>query len=157
MPSTKPPVARNSRPNINPVLECADAMFRASIEACRQHERVGRLIEKGGSDEELTAVAKLCDLCQQQLTARTGEYETAAAAGQGKIDESIWHAANATWHASRDYARRHQSCDAVADKLSKHSSEKFGELHLEYELEASSVLALRQAIAAYKKVRPEAE
>jgi hypothetical protein len=139
------------------VLDSADAMFRAAIEACRQHERVGRLLEKSGSDAELLAVAKLCDLCQQHLAARKDEYETAAAAGQGKLDDAPWHGANALWHASRDYARRHQSCDAVTAKLSNHSLEKFGELHLEYELEASSVLALRQAIAAYKKLRPEAE
>ena len=32
----------------------------------------------------------------------------------------------------------------------------FSDIHLEYELEASSLLALKQAVGVYAKLRPEA-
>jgi phosphoribosyl-ATP pyrophosphohydrolase len=139
------------------VIDSADAMLRAAVESCRQHERVGRLIEKQCSDEELASVAELCDICSRHLGDRTTAYETAAAAGKGKNDDAIWHAANTLWHSSREYSRRHQSCDSISTKLKSKSEEAFGALTMEYELEASAVLALRQTIAAYRKLRPDAE
>ena len=45
----------------------------------------------------------------------------------------------------------------MTTKLSKHSSDELGALALEYELDASALLALRQAIAAYRKLQPDAE
>ena len=102
-------------------------------------------------------MAELATICNKQLAARTSAYETAAAVGKGDADDATWHAANVLWHASREYARRQASCDTISAKLSKHSSDKFGELHLEYELEASAILALRQSIASYRKLRPTVE
>ncbi|MFI5245082.1 MAG: hypothetical protein ACHQQR_07655, partial [Gemmatimonadales bacterium] len=75
----------------------------------------------------------------------------------GKTPDDFWRAANTLWHASREYARRHRSCDSLTMKRSKHSSDKLGEITLEYELEASALLALRQAIAAYRKLQPGVE
>jgi hypothetical protein len=157
MPSAKASAPRDSRPAVNPVLENADALLRAAVESSRQHERVGRLIEKGCADDELQSVAELCDACNRHLGIRTTAYETVAAAGKGKTDDAVWHSANTLWQASREYSRRHQSCDAISSKLSRKGQETFGELHVEYELEASALLALRQAIAAYRRLRPEAE
>jgi hypothetical protein len=157
MPPTKSPASRSSRPVTNPAIDAADGLLRSAVEACRQHERVGRLIELGCADEELQEVAELATICNKQLATRTAGYETAAAVGKGDADDTTWHAANVLWHASREYARRQASCDSVSTKLSKHSSDKFGELHLEYELEASAILALRQSIAAYRKLRPSVE
>jgi hypothetical protein len=148
---------REEKPAPPSVEGTADALLRASLEACRQHERVGRLIDKGSGDDELRASAALCELADGHLAARTAAYEAVAAAGKGTTSDDFWRAANTLWHASREYARRHHSCDSVSTKLSKHSSDKLGELAMEYELEASSLLALRQAIAAYRKLRPEAE
>ena len=157
MTPTKVPAARPSRPVVNPVIDSADAMLRAAVESCRQHERVGRLIEKQCSDEELASVAELCDMCSRHLGERTAAYEAAAAAGKGKNDDGIWHAANTLWHASREYSRRHHSGDSISAKLKSKNEVAFGALTMEYELEASTVLALRQTIAAYRKLRPEAE
>ena len=157
MTPPKAPAARPSRPVVNPVIDNADALLRSAVESCRQHERVGRLIEKQCSDEELASVAELCDICSKHLDNRTAAYEGAAAAGKGKNDEAIWHAANTLWHASREYSRRHHSCDAISAKFKNKNEEAFGALTMEYELEASAVLALRQTIAAYRKLRPEAE
>lgn len=140
-------------------LSAADALYRAADEASRQHERVARLIDKHCADDELQDAAQICDLCYRQLAVRTSGYEATAASGKGKgsTDEATWHAANTLWHASREYARRQHSCDAVHAKMSRHSSGQLGQLTMEYELEASALLALRHALAAFHKARPEAD
>jgi hypothetical protein len=140
-------------------LSAADALYRAADEASRQHERVARLIDKHCADDELQDAALVCDLCYRQLAARTAGYEATASSGKGKgtADEAIWHAANTLWHSSREYARRHHSCDAIHVKTNRHSSDHLGELTMEYELEASALLALRHALAGFRKARPEAD
>jgi hypothetical protein len=157
MTPSKASAARPSRPVVNPVIDSADTLLRAAVESCRQHERVGRLIEKQCQDEELASVAELCDMCNKHLGDRTVAYEAAAAAGKGKNDDAIWHAANTLWHASREYSRRHHAGDSISAKFKSKNEEAFGALTMEYELEASAVLALRQTIAAYRKLRPDAE
>ena len=67
MTQTKAPAVRPSRPVVNPVIDSADALLRSAVESCRQHERVGRLIEKQCSDEELASVAELCDICNKPM------------------------------------------------------------------------------------------
>ncbi|MCX5768050.1 MAG: hypothetical protein NTZ43_12600 [Gemmatimonadetes bacterium] len=139
------------------LLASADALLRAALEACRQHERVSRLLEKHCADDELRDAAMLCELSAAHLTGRLKEYEAAASEGRGACDETLWHVANTLWHASREYQRRAQSGDAAALHLSRHNPERMGELHLEFEFAASAVLAVRQAIAAYRKLRTDAE
>jgi hypothetical protein len=141
----------------NPLADAADALFRSAIEACRQHERVARCSGRGCSEDELTEMAELCDLGHRHLAARTDAWEKAAGEGQGKSDDAFWHATNALWHASREYARRHRSCDAMTTKVSRRSTDALGALTLEYELEASALLALRHAVAGYRKLRVDAE
>lgn len=139
------------------LLASADALMRAAVEACRQHERVSRLLHKHCADGELSDAVLLCELSSAHLGARMSDYEAAAATGRSACDEALWHVANTLWHASREYHRRRQSGDAASLKLGKHTPDTMGELHLEYEFAASAVLALRQAIAAYRKLRPDAE
>jgi hypothetical protein len=141
----------------NPISEAADALFRAAIEAGRQHERVARCSGRGCCDDELSEMAELCELGHRHLAARTDAWETAAAEGQGKRDDTFWHATNSLWHASREYSRRHSSCDALTSKASRRSTDALGALTLEYELEASALLALNHAVTAYRKVRSDAE
>ena len=115
------------------------------------------LLEKASDDAEVHDAAAACELSQQQLLQRTTAYEAAAGAGQGATADALWHATNTLWHASREYARRHQSCEeTAAARMTNHSSEKLGELTMEYELAASALLGLRQAIDSYRKLRPEA-
>lgn len=139
------------------LLSSADALLRAAVEACRQHEHVARLLDKHCADTELSDAVELCEVSAQHLGKRVAEYEASAASGKSACDETVWHTANTLWHASREYHRRRLSGDAASAKLGKHTPDTMGELHLEYELAASSVLALRQAIAAYRKLRPDAE
>ena len=102
-------------------------------------------------------MAELCELGHRQLAARTDAWERAAAEGQGKTDDAFWHAANALWHASREFARRHHSCDALTTKVSRRSTDTLGALTLEYELEASALLALSHAVAGYRRQRSDVE
>jgi hypothetical protein len=141
----------------SPLAHAADALFRAAIEACRQHERVARCSGRGCTDDELKEMAELCELGHRHLAARTAAWEKAATEGQGKADDAFWHAANTLWHASREYARRHHSCDALTTKITRRSTDALGALTLEYELEASALLALSHAVAGYRKLRTDAE
>jgi hypothetical protein len=156
MPPAKAGAPRSTEP-VSPLTEAADALFRAAIEACRQHERVARCSGRGCSDGELKEMAELCELGHQHLAARTAAWEQAAADGQGKSEDAFWHSANTLWHASREYARRHHSCDALNTKVSRRSTDALGALTLEYELEASALLALSHAVAGYRKLRTDAE
>ena len=144
-------------PSMPAVNASADALLRASVEACRQHERVSILLEKACDEAEVHDAAAACELSQQQLLQRTAAYEAAAGGGQGATADVLWHVSNTLWHASREYARRHESCEETASaRMTSHSSEKLGELTMEYELAASALLALRQAIDNYRKLRPDA-
>lgn len=157
MPSQRKPAVRTApRPRSAAKLlgDAGDALFRAAMEACRQHERVARLIDEQCAEDELLDAAAVCDLCVRQLTARTAGYALAAAAGRGKADDAFWHAANLLWHASREYVRRYASFEAPGARRQKHSSDALGALTMEYELAASALLALRQAISRYRKARP---
>jgi hypothetical protein len=144
-------------PQASPLTDVADALFRSAIEACRQHERVARCSGRGCTEDELTEMAELCELGHRHLAARTVAWEKAAGEGPHNRDDAYWHAANTLWHASREYARRHNSCDALTTKVSRRSTDALGLLTLEYELEASALLALNHAVSGYRKLRSDAE
>jgi hypothetical protein len=48
------------------------------------------------------------------------------------------------------------SDDGASRRSTKHDPETLADLVVQYDLEASALLALRQAADAYRKVRPEA-
>jgi hypothetical protein len=134
----------------------ADSLYRAAIECCRQHDRSAKLF--GSSDPELEHkhADALCAMCDGSLAELAADYEKAAAQVHPTKDEAWWHKANALWHASREYVRRHAGCDALAKSMSsKHSASELAAMQMEYELEASALLALRHAADAYRKTRPE--
>jgi len=158
MPTTRRPAAPDAAPSdpIAIVRARADALYRAAIECCRQHDRAAKLF--GSSDPELEHkhADALCAMCDGSLAELSQAYESAAAHAQPGGDTDWWHKANALWHASREYARRHAGCDALSKRLSsRHSPEQLATMQMEYELEASALLALRHAADAYRKTRPE--
>jgi hypothetical protein len=134
----------------------ADALYRAAIECCRQHDRAAKLHGAPAEPElEHKHMDALCAMCDGSLSEMSEAYEAAARDVHPDRDEAWWHKANNLWHASREYAGHHDGCDALNKKLAaKHSPEQLGTLHLEYELEASALLALRHAAEAYGKTRP---
>ena len=133
----------------------ADALYRGAIECCRQHNRSARLSNTEEPELEHRHLDALCKMCDGSLAELVADYTDAAAHEHPDRDEAWWHKANALWHASREYARKHASCDELARSLStKPSAEKLKAMQMEYELEASALLALRHAADAYFKTRP---
>src|SRR3989304_4672750 len=110
---------RDTPPPAFPLHVAGAALLPAALEACRQHERVAPLIEKGCAEAELREAAAVCELSDHHLAARTKDYEAVAAVGKGTTPDDFWRAANTLWHSSREYARRHRSCDALLTKLRK--------------------------------------
>jgi hypothetical protein len=134
----------------------ADALYRAAFECCRQHDRAARLHHSSEPELEHKHVDALCAMCDGSLSEMSQAYAAAAGDVHPARDEAWWHKANSLWHASREYGRRHAGCDAMSRKVSaKHSAEQLTSMQMEYELEASALLALRQAAEAYRRTRPE--
>jgi hypothetical protein len=135
------------------VKACADALYRSAMECCRQHDRIAKLIADE-PDVERRHVEALCQMCDGSLGELSDEYRKAAGSVPN-TDDPWLHKANALWHASREYVRRHAGCDALVKSISaKHSAQKLAGMQMEYELEASALLALRHAAEAYQKTRP---
>jgi hypothetical protein len=154
-PKTAPPAAAPKDP-MALVRTRADALYRAAIECCRQHDRAARVHKDDGEPElEHKHVDALCAMCDGSLAEMSDAYEGAARDVHPDRDEAWWHKANSLWHASREYARRHAGSDAMPKLSAKHSPEQFQSMQMEYELEASALLALRHAAEAYRKTRPE--
>jgi len=136
------------------VRDHADALFRASMECCRQHDRFARLLAQGHVDSEEDAAQDLCHACDSTLERMAQSYASAAASLQPADRDGWWRQANALWIAAREYVRHHAGCDASARRVARHDPDRLGALHLEFELEASALLALRQACDGYARVRP---
>lgn len=134
----------------------ADALYRAAMECCRQHGRSAQLSSATDDPElEHRHLDALCRMCDGSLTEMSDAYTAAAGNLHPDRDEPWWHKANALWHASREYARRHAGCDDISRKVStKHDADQLGSMQLEYELEASALLAMRHAAEAYRRTRP---
>ena len=140
----------------DPLLDAADALHRWATEACHQHDRYARLQAQTSEAVELRAAIALVRQCDATLCDIVKRYEKAAADRRPPGDDAWWHCANALWLASREYVRRHQGCDRAERSVAngrQHSAERFGELQLNYELEASALLAVRQAADAFQKAR----
>ncbi|MFN2564758.1 MAG: hypothetical protein ABR499_07080 [Gemmatimonadaceae bacterium] len=136
----------------------ADAMLRAALECCHQHDRYARLVAQPALDAEHRAADEMCIVVTNALAQMAASYCEAAKdlRPNGGVDEDWWHRANALWHASREYGRRQTCCERSSRRTSKRNPEALADLVLQYDLEASALLALRQAAEAYWKVRPEA-
>jgi hypothetical protein len=157
MPKTKRAVAMSGdHPSIPTPRGQADRLFRAAAECVRQRQRYARLVEGGTPEEEQVAALRIACVCDELLLESVRAYETIAN-GTAHRDEEWGRRANALWLASRDYERRHGECDERSRRFGSHSPSKLAELAMEYDLEASALLALKQAVAAYRKAVPEAD
>lgn len=155
--STSPARADAPKDPLSQLRTRADALYRAAIECCRQHDRAAKVHKEDGEPElEHKHVDALCAMCDGSLNEMSEAYEAAAAHVHPDGEPAWWHRANGMWHASREYGRRHAGCDAMSRKISgRHSPDQLRAMQLEYELEASALLALRHAAEAYAKSRPE--
>jgi hypothetical protein len=150
---------QSSAPAKDPMLAVrarADALYRGAIECCRQHDRAAKISGDEEPELEHRHLDALCAMCDGSLAELSTEYTVAAADVHPDREEAWWHKANALWHASREYARRHASCDELAKGVAnKHSADRLASMQMEYELEASALLALRHAADAYARTRQE--
>lgn len=160
MPKSRQDAAPTTRELKTPVQlarDAADSMARAAVECCHQHDRVSRVHGKSDQDAEIVAAQKSCDHCDETLSSLSDSYhETAASVHPKGADEQWWRLANALWLASREYLRRHSFTDTASRDLKSHDQDQLGQLHTEFELEASALLGLRHAAEAYLKGRPTA-
>jgi hypothetical protein len=158
MPSTAQPAAKSAASQIGALRLRADALYRCAVECARQHERIARLMGRELTATEQRIQTEVVRLCDDALTEIAGDYEKCGARVHPTGDDELWwHKANALWLAGREYVRRSRLSELVGRRASDQTAAKFGEMQMDYELEASSLLALQQAIAAYRKARPEAE
>lgn len=141
---------------VNGLSEHADMLYRAAAECCRQHRRYASLVERESDDAEQKSSLEMACLCDDVLEKSVTGYEKAAGRGGAHADEAWWHRANMLWHASGEYLRHHATADRMARRIGVHSKDVLGEMAVEFDLEASSLLALRMAVDAYREVRPEA-
>ncbi|MEP6990292.1 MAG: hypothetical protein ABJA80_05115 [bacterium] len=152
--ATRPPAAPPQDPMLV-VCARADALYRAALECCRQHDRAARMSANDEPQLEHKHLDALCAMCDGSLAELSDAYTAAAAHVHPDRDEPWWHKANALWHASREFARRHAGCDAMGRTVSaRRHKDNLASMQMEYELEASSLLALRHAADAYLKTRP---
>ena len=133
----------------------ADALFRSAIECLRQRDRAAKLTASDEPQLEHQHVEAICVICDQALSELAEAYANVAGKIVSQHTEPWRQKAQGLWQASREYVRRHASCDALDKRVSsKHSVENLSGLKMEYEFEASALLALRHAADAYKKERP---
>jgi len=160
MPKTKhvrdvnPTTTTGPQPTI---CDKADALFRSAAECCRQHRRYARLIEMNTDESEQRAALRLVASSDEQLAESAEAYESSCMKMNGERGDDWWHRANNLWHACREYARRHSMSDRASGEFRAHDANKLNSLNVEYELEASALLALQHAVDAYRKLRPEAD
>jgi len=111
-----------------------------------------------GTDEtEQIGALQLVAASDDQLTKAAAAYESSCMTVNGERRDDWWHKANSLWHACREYARRHSLSDRASGEFKAHDVSKLTSLEVEYELEASALLALQHAVEAYRKLRPEAD
>jgi hypothetical protein len=133
----------------------ADALCRAAAECCRQHERLAHLVKVRALPAEQRAAQTQVALCDETLADLASAYECAAGKAHPAGGDACWHAANGLWLASREYARRTRtSARAARDIGERHERADLAELALDYDLEASALLLLKQATEAYRRARP---
>lgn len=131
----------------------ADRMFRAAMECIRQRERYARLVASGAHDLEQLAAIRVAVVCDEILDEAVAAYEKLASEPSRGDDE--WRRqANGLWHAAREYRRR------PANSVANASHGKAGSLQqlaMEYDLEASALLALKLALGGFRQICPDCE
>ena len=154
---SQPQQPQQPQPQQPGVAGKADALFRAAAECVRQRERYARVVSHETGESEERAVLRVVRLCDEILTECVGGYEKIAARGAGDADTACWRAANMLWQTSREYVRHHDGCDKATRRVGEGTPAALGKLALDFDLEASALLALRHAVDAYRRIRPGAE
>lgn len=135
----------------------ADGLFRTAQECIRQQDRCAHLgaLSCGQTEKRLAQSAARHSI--EALATMLDSYEKSSSSLKVEgADEAWWRKANAVWMAAREFARRHSGTDAASKNIESADPSRFGDLAIDFELEASALLALRQSTESYRQVRPEA-
>jgi hypothetical protein len=146
-------------PNVSPVdllRAKADGLFRTAQECIRQQDRCAHIGSLNSDRTERRLAAGAAKHAIDALASMLENYEKSSTVKPEGADEVWWRKANAVWMAAREFARRHSGTDAASKDLTAPDAGRFGELAVDFELEASALLALRQATDSYRHVRPDA-
>jgi hypothetical protein len=126
-------------------------MFRAAMECFRQRERYARLVASGAHDLEQLSALRVAGLCDEILDEAVAGYE--AHAKEPSTGDDEWRRqANALWHAAREYRRRPATNSVPAGK-----GGSLQKLAMEYDHEASALLALKLALGGFRQICPDCE
>ena len=139
------------------LMDKADALYRAASECHRNHSRYGSLVDKDAPEDEQKSALEMAFISDDGLATAMTAYESAKEHAESHAGEQWWHKGNMLWHASKEYIRRHASCEGMSKRVGKQSRTRLAELTLSFDLEASALLALRMAADAYRTARPELE
>ena len=137
--------------------DIADALYRAARESCRQHARYSCVLERETLAVEQLAAAEAVELTDQLLESIVDKYERTASELPRSAGKEWWHQANILWLASREWLRHREAGDGNSRTTRRHGVDELEVLHVGFALEASAILALRQAADAYSRARPDAE
>jgi hypothetical protein len=135
----------------------ADALFRAAVEACRQHRRYAALVDAAIDDSELDTVLPVVALCDRVLLDACNDYERLCQKAGKHADDAWWHRANMLWHAAREHIRHQYVSSELSRPRTKHNAEALSDMIFEHALEASALFAMRRALDDYRTTRPEAD
>lgn len=136
-------------------LSCCDTLARTATETCRQHERLARLMSLQVPQSELEAAHAMVDTIDLALAESVKDFEKVCAKVPVTDQADVRQAANAMWLSAREYLRRHSIAEKASRQIAQRDADTLGDLQMEYELEASALLGLKQSTAAYQKLRPE--
>lgn len=142
---------------IKSLQDKADALYRAAVECHRQHTRYSKLVDGDASEDDQKEALEMAFISDDSLATAMTAYESAKDHIGGGNSEEWWHKSNMLWHASKEYIRRHASCEGMSKRVGRQSRTRLAELTLSFDLEASALLALRMAADTYRNARPELE
>ena len=142
---------------VSRIPAAADALFRAAVEACRQHRRYAALVDAGVDDVELDTVLPVVALCDRVLLDACADYERLCQKAGKHADDAWWHRANMLWHSAREHIRHQYVSDKLSRPRSRHDADALSDMIFEHALEASALFGMRRALDDYRAVRPEAE
>lgn len=146
----------SSSPNgtVDRVARAADSLTRTASECIRLRQRYACLVDRGATEVEQRGARRLVCVGDELLAEAVATYDRAAGADREHLNDEWWHRANALWLACREYLRRHENCDEAAREMSGHDSDALGRLTLDFDLEASALLFLQQAVEGVRAARP---
>jgi hypothetical protein len=135
--------------------QSADALCRCAMECCRQRERLAHLVKLGATVAEQRAAYAMVAQCDELMAELAEGYQRAAGRAHPTGGDACWHAANGLWLAAREFARRTRTSARASRGIGERGDRtQLAELALDYDLEASALLLLKQATEAYRKARP---